>query len=201
MNEIIVIDDCISNENQKLIKDICVGPTFPWYSFNSSNYNPNSSVETFSKQQLEIYNNRSQYFDSPQFSHLVFDEGVANSNHLPVLIPLLSSIPVQIEQLLKIKFNMKYPKNNNNFGVPHFDLNLNSFLTALYYVNDSDGDTVIFNQRNNEDFETLTIKQTISPKQGRIIIFDGTLYHSAGNPLLQERIVININFIAKSACL
>ena len=197
MEDIIVIDDCISTNNQKFIQEICRGTGFPWFYFDTSNYNPNLSLNNLSKQELEIYNNRSNYFDAPQFGHLILDEGIVNSNYISLLTPLLSAIPFQIEQLLKIKFNMKHPRNNVNFGVPHTDLKLKSFMTAIYYVNDCDGDTVIFNQKKYNEYEPLTVKQSVSPKQGRLVIFDGLRYHSAGNPSLRERTVININFIAK----
>ena len=64
-------------------------------------------------------------------------------------------------------------------------------LVALYYVCDSDGDTIIYNER--EKLGTYTIKQKVTPKQGRIVLFDGSLYHTAEQPLNNVRCVVNYN--------
>ena len=52
-----------------------------------------------------------------------------------------------------------------------------SMLQVLYYVVSSDGDTVIYNERTES--KTYTVKQRVTPKQGRVVIFDGGLYHTA----------------------
>ena len=48
----------------------------------------------------------------------------------------------------------------------------------LYYVNDSDGDTIIYNEKTKFDDcnvmkMNFTIKKKVSPKQGRVVLFDG----------------------------
>ena len=73
-------------------------------------------------------------------------------------------------------------EDSNGETIPHW--------TCLYYVNDSDGDTIFFDNDKNE------IKR-VSPKKGRVIFFDGKIPHS-GNYLTQnERIGVNINFIGE----
>ena len=67
-------------------------------------------------------------------------------------------------------------------------------IAFLYYVNDSDGDTIIFNEKEGHIGE-LTIKTRVSPKKGRLIIFGGNIYHAAGRPKKDIRCVINYNFV------
>ena len=43
-------------------------------------------------------------------------------------------------------------------------------LVCLYYVCDSDGDTIIYNERQRNAEGKYTIKQRVTPKQGRIVI-------------------------------
>ena len=62
---------------------------------------------------------------------------------------------------------------------------------VLYYVVTSDGDTVIYNQRTESD--VYTVKQKVTPKQGRVVIFDGGLYHTAQQALRQIRCIANYN--------
>ena len=58
---------------------------------------------------------------------------------------------------------------------------------AIYYVNDSDGDTVIFNETNkdySEDFGVMkenkfTVKQRITPEKGKVVVFPGHYYHAS----------------------
>lgn len=60
-------------------------------------------------------------------------------------------------------------------------------------MNDSDGDTIIY-----EDKSAETVVDRISPKQGRILFFDGDYYHSSSPPIINnKRIVINIDLVNK----
>ena len=74
----------------------------------------------------------------------------------------------------------------------------------MYYVCDSDGDTIIVNKKydglTNEklllekDFEKLA---KVTPKKGRAIIFDGAYYHTAEQPTKSKRrCVINIDMVS-----
>lgn len=58
---------------------------------------------------------------------------------------------------------------------------------CLYYVNDSDGDTIFFDDNENE------IKR-ISPKEGRIVVFNGSIKHCGSKPTKFPRATINICF-------
>ena len=64
-------------------------------------------------------------------------------------------------------------------------------VVVLYYVVTSDGDTVIYNERTESD--TYTVKQKVTPKQGRVVIFDGGLYHTAQQALKKIRCIVNYN--------
>ena len=65
----------------------------------------------------------------------------------------------------------------------------NPHWVCIYYINDSDGDTVFFNEQKEE------IKR-VSPKKGRIIFFDGQILHTGSTPS-KTRVLINFNFIGK----
>ena len=62
---------------------------------------------------------------------------------------------------------------------------------VLYYVVSSDGDTIIYNERTESD--TYTEKQRVTPKQGRVVIFDGGLYHTAQQCKDKIRCIANYN--------
>jgi hypothetical protein len=87
---------------------------------------------------------------------------------------------------------------------PHVDF-YEPHLVGLYYVNDSDGDTVVFNETcdkvgleqsvtyaNQGKFTELA---RIAPKKGRMVFFDGTHYHASMHPRSHpQRIVVTFNF-------
>jgi len=67
---------------------------------------------------------------------------------------------------------------------PHVDYTF-PHLVLLYYVNNTDGDTLFYH--NGE------IINKVSPKRGRCILFDGSIVHAATTPTLSPRVVINTN--------
>ena len=41
----------------------------------------------------------------------------------------------------------------------------------------------------------LTVKKTVTPKQGRVVIFDGRYWHTAEQPKYNTRLIINYNLV------
>lgn len=90
---------------------------------------------------------------------------------------------------------------------PHVDMEANTQHTALLYINESDGDTVIYDETYDIDCGTpsydhyknikdnIRIALTVSPKPNRLVIFDSNIYHASTSPTAHaNRIVINFNF-------
>ena len=114
----------------------------------------------------------------------------------------------ELKSILRIRCILNTAADKNyDFGT-HVDL-LQPHRTALFYLNDSDGDTIIYNERFNPCLHTqggtikidddtvpaLTINQAITPKANRMSIFDGHLYHSGRTPTtVPRRVAININY-------
>ena len=95
---------------------------------------------------------------------------------------------LQGRSFLQVPLNLK----NRDVDTPHIDiLDRNNFFVVLYYVCDSDGDTIIYNETKESD--QYTIKQRVTPKQGRVVIFDGLLMHTAEQPLNNTRCIVNYN--------
>ena len=86
----------------------------------------------------------------------------------------------------------------NEIDTPHLDLGFDFHWVFLYYVKDSDGDTVIYDKKMTAPddiplFETLKEKVRITPKQGTLIIFNGLYWHTAEQPKKDVRCIINFN--------
>ena len=96
---------------------------------------------------------------------------------------------LRIHDILRIRGTMFIKNQNEGAHVPHRDLR-QKHTTMVYYVNDSDGPTNIY------DSKTFEITHQVEPKKGRALIFPGTVYHSSSTPKkTAQRLILNYNFI------
>jgi len=156
------------------------------------------------------------YGSNSGFVHMATDFGSEPSEWYPFIKPLVYSIEEatgqRIEQLLRIRVGLltMTPDPNSDFNTPHVDF-LIPHKTACYYVNDCDGDTVIFNQTVADaaidnlteqavlDYvakTNFTIETRSSPKKGRLCVFDGLQFHASSKPKQHDRrMVITVNYV------
>ena len=214
-NEIIVIDDIIGKEYQKSIKDILVGNTtyispiatdkenplirFPWY------YTTDVTVGN------DLENNQGRAGLSHTYVVSDLDDdgeeyetyqniaGIVISEFHYLFIPLLEKViegtlGLENANVCRGRSFLQFPLNldTNEPDTPHTDMYRDHFV-ILYYVVDSEGDTIIYNERWNNDIrpEKYTEKQRVTPKQGRVVIFDGSLYHTAEQSINTTRCIVN----------
>ena len=88
------------------------------------------------------------------------------------------------KSFLQLPINFKGEREDS----PHVDI-VGEHFVMLYYVCDSDGDTIIYNEQIKSD--NYTVQKRITPKQGRVVLFDGSYYHTAEQPLNNIRCVVN----------
>ena len=81
-----------------------------------------------------------------------------------------------------------------NRDVPH--------LVLLYYVNDSDGDTILYDKTMDDipyeelypdEYCDLNITHRVTPKKGRVLVFDGRYYHAPSSPTKSMRCIITLD--------
>lgn len=186
LKDVIIIDDAIPLVQQIELEQLFTGPAIPWSlvapgpTYNSTSIATKDSID---------YN---------QLVHLVYSSADSIvSPTFPMLMPIISALPVNVKELLRIKANITMSSKNRpdgSYGMPHVDFTPppQGLVTAIYYINDSDGDTVMFNQVGN----TVIPMQTITPKRGRLVVFNGTRYHSGNCPSGDNpRAIFNINFL------
>lgn len=102
------------------------------------------------------------------------------------LLPQIDPIGKFIE-LQRISVN---GQTNSQTPSPHLDTDTDSALwTAIYYVNDSSGDTVFYNSLSN-----LTEIYRTKFQQGKIVIFPACFCHQALAPIIDFRITVGITF-------
>ena len=191
--EIVVIDDIIDLEYQEGIKGILLGDDyfkgrpFPWfYTEDVTGAGDKDSQHRAALGHEYVY--LEDNGDVKVISHF-------HNMFLPMLKEVIRRVGVKQEDaaILQGRSFLQLPSNiqREDVDTPHIDIFDRKHLVALYYVCDSDGDTIIYNERSKA--ETFTIKRRVTPKQGRVVIFDGTLYHTAEQPLHSTRCVVNYN--------
>jgi hypothetical protein len=98
---------------------------------------------------------------------------------------------------INLNFSTPLPDTKDKYGVPHPDSIYQGSMIGIYYITDSDGDTILFNEFFEGNFDTnkKTIYRTIAPKKGRLVLFDGHRYHANSWPTKKERVILNMNFL------
>ena len=193
--EITVIDNIIDLEYQEGIKGILLGDDnfkghlFPWYYTEDV-----TGAGDQDSQHRAALGHEYVFLDHHQDTNGRVISGF-HSLFLPMLKDTIRYIGLKQEEtgILQGRSFLQLPTNiqREDVDTPHIDIFDRKHLVALYYVCDSDGDTIIYHERSKA--ETFTIKQRVTPKQGRMVIFDGGLYHTAEQPLHSTRCVVNYN--------
>ena len=179
MNDVIIIDDAISIVKQDEIEQLFYSNYINWYYLPTAARSQADSLTVRYKSKNAI--------DSSLFTHMLWDEdNKVNSPFFHLFVPIISAIPCVIDELIRIKVNLTLPTGNSDstlYNLPHTDSTiLPNFISAIYYINDCSGDTIIFNEFQDHTGE-VTIKQRITPKKGRLVVFNGKLLHSGNNPV------------------
>ena len=105
---------------------------------------------------------------------------------LEVVYRLGNALDMVIEGIMHGRTFIHLPSPNPGLDEKHIDTPDDHYV-CLYYINDSEGDTVIF----DDDGEEL---QRITPKKGRIVFFEGSMYHCSSRPETKTRAILNFNF-------
>ena len=88
--------------------------------------------------------------------------------------------------LSNVRTFLQTPNPNPSTQEPHTDQD-KPHLVFLYYVKDSDGDTVFYDKNKK-------ILKKVTPKKGRVVSFDGSILHAGSSPSKSTRIIINVNY-------
>jgi len=189
-----IIDDVIPLSIQNELERNILDPRFPWGHMLSSDLANGASDDYVVLKRKEFKENN--IIDPGQFYHNILNEQQPGQ-FFSWFTPILDAIKHQDMRILRMKMNFNYPWagiSDSTHGIPHVDLpNEKGYTTAIYYVTNADGDTILFNEKNGHQ-GPLTIKERVSPKKGRIVLFDGDTLHAGCPPISNSpRIVVNIN--------
>jgi hypothetical protein len=191
----IEIEKFIPPSYADIIEDIiCKSPDFQWV------YTPSTN----NQREANIMRRDAASYESEQLVHALYLEGAKRSPFFDVVFPffyfLEEKTGIRLGAIERIKANMLLRSSEppDKYNAPHVDLPDAGYKSLLYYVKDSDGDTVVFNE-SFRDKKDLTINKRVAPKKGRAIVFDSNTWHASSNPRQnQNRVVLNLIFQVKT---
>ena len=183
-----VFDDIIDKPLQEKIKSTLMND-FPWYFIS------------------DVTSSESENQGRPSFFHMFSENYKQNSDFywMPkeIVSKVILKFQLKITQIIQSRTFFQLPLSSqylksDTVDNAHVDLS-NPHLVVLYYAIDSDGDTIIYdkkwkegsNQMNSEKTAKLLIKKRVTPKQGRLVVFDGRYFHTAEQPKYNKRCIIN----------
>lgn len=190
-----IVENFLSPSVADDILTLMTGIAFPWYyikdvtreSYNSKQY----AQPGFHHTPFMNYQPQSPFYDYFKFLELSIKDQIDWENQLHLF---------RIRAGLNVANAPSNAHFKQTYNYPHVDQNADivtcQTYTCLYYVNDSDGDTYIFNE--TEESENYTVKHKESPKKNKLMIFDGKQYHASSSPIANDvRIALTFNFHAE----
>ena len=187
-----IIDDFLPTPYWTRINYFLCSPEFPWYyQDNIVNTDQPSAPGCFG------------------FNYWVFHPGETMCRHnwshsiQEAILPFALSVQQAIgfkNQISRVRCDMTMYNPNQHMHEPHIDVN-EPHVAAVYYVNDSDGNTVLYKQRSEVNDrskfpEQLDVLIEVEPKANRLLMFDGSLIHTGHSPSkTNSRVIINSDYI------
>jgi len=191
-----IFDNIISKKEQEEIKTTLLLQS------------PQRGFTWFFKTDVTLTGNKHQ--KRPGFAHVFLNDEKVCSHFYRLVEPIVSNtakkIKIKVKNVIQARSFLQLPLNKDYIGegvdTPHLD-RFEPHLVFLYYVCDSDGDTIIYNYKSKdkndipyaEDVEEL---KRVTPKQGRVVVFDGLHWHTAEQPTKDVRCIINFNINGKN---
>lgn len=121
--------------------------------------------------------------------------GIVDEQAKKIFISFCQKNSIEVKEVLRAKINFTWPSEDDRVAA-HVDATY-PHRVFLYYLNDSEGDTVFYDKDHplSTDGEDIRESIFIKPKRGRGIVFDGLRFHTAKSPKNKNRFSLNIVFL------
>jgi Rps23 Pro-64 3,4-dihydroxylase Tpa1-like proline 4-hydroxylase len=207
-NSIVRYKNVLSEETYKTVKDLILGPFLPYY-YTYRTIVEESFGDMEKSQSMLIAPITDKTKDAMQFQHKFVHNYEPNSHSYDVCALFLQEAVRKCGlppyRVVRVQANLMIADALFPIGFynrPHIDnADLDDggakarYKTLLYYVNDSDGDTFIFNELFNGEPPALTVAKTVTPVANTAVFFDSHRYHTSSSPRKTEvRAIINTVF-------
>jgi len=124
--------------------------------------------------------------DPPYFTFCFYNYDRIQSPAFELIQPILDKL--NYSSIIQVRANLMLREENEKKTGWHTDYDYKNFKTAIYYIHESNGPTIVKDNKNVK----------IYPKENKILIMDGNTEHAA---IIQtdkkRRVVLNINYYEK----
>ena len=152
----------------------------------------------------EIMNKDARSYDADQFVHALFQQGERRSEFFDIVFPMFyfmedkTGVALAAVERMKANLLVQKPHEDGTYNTPHVDIVEPGHKSLLYYVKDSDGDTFLFNETQQDTARAkkpLTIRRRVSPRKGTAVLFNSNIWHASSHPRENAtRVVLNFVF-------
>jgi hypothetical protein len=168
-----VIKNIISKDIAEQLENIIINPNFCWNWSNSSKHGRHPDGEL--SEDFQFIHNISKPSELYNYVEIILNKFQKITNK-------------KIKDIKRVKLNLLPRQKLTDQGLSesiHIDSSEPNTLTIIYYVTDSDGDTVLYEGDN--------IIKSVTPKRGSILYFPSNIKHRATPPTINKRrVVLNI---------
>ncbi len=199
MDDIFVIDDAFTEEQKNFVEQTMLCGKFFWVFHDDVALNANETQMLGIVKKTPAISCYMKQSDPPYLFKQLYEK----IRFIPETV--FPKIGKEVKEILDARSFLMFPlhdKVRKEYDNIHVDM-IRSHWVCLYYVNDIDGDTVLFKQTQadmknsievfkNTKFEVL---ERVTPKKGRVVLFNGTRYHSSTAPTEGIRCILNFDVI------
>ena len=181
--------DFLSQEDISFYNEMVTSFSFPWFLSKTTGIGYDKQLENLEEDSILV--------------HIAYVHGVPNSEHYLDLKKIFDLFceknKITYRSILRIRLNLIFSKPSLMGTGAHVDFGFDHKV-FLYYFDDSDGDTIFYDEVA-EDGQTTPSKNLVesfrsTPKRGKGIVFDGKVFHSPTPPKdTRFRVTLNIDFI------
>jgi hypothetical protein len=182
----------IDKDYADVLSELMLGSDIAWYWNDGTTYKTDDGV---------VFDSKTK--DSSQLTHTIYHNNATHTEYYHYFTEMVRHLEPhigKIKRVIRIKANLmvkdsSYPDGFYNGA--HIDYSGDNLLSFVYYVNDSDGDTVIFDEHldgNPHNLTELTEVDRQTPKAGTGIVFNSQRVHTSSTPRFTDRRVV-INYV------
>jgi hypothetical protein len=190
-----IFDDILNKEEQKILYDYVKSGNIEW-----------KVTENITGQ----YGGKEETHKFPAKVHPKPECKNEEIKHIIDSIELIVAKKLNLEFIKNYRWKINWTESigdHNPMDLLHCD-GITEHIAMVYYINDSTGDTCIYNNINgnnaetyqenfnNVDYNSYSLLTSVTPKMGRCLVFDGKLAHLGNYPFEGDRFIINFNFAA-----